>query len=150
MLGGGGELCHRCQGLGLVRATTILNDYDHVCPFSIMGRHSPEQKRIKRRNQKKRKCSLSKKGLCSDVNQDLDCDIQGKTTTSELITNSGESVSCTTDSTCSSSCRSDDEASDHALFAALNRVGDDGDQYWEKAAGRYKNLNIFVMCTQAS
>ena len=58
-------------------------------------------------------------------------------------------MSCTTDSTCSSSCRSDDEASDHALFAALDHNRDDCDQYWENAAGRYKNLNLFVMCTQA-
>jgi hypothetical protein len=42
-------------------------------------------------------------------------------------------------------------ASDSALFAALDRVGDDSDQYWEKAAGRYKNLSLlFVIYIPAS
>ena len=101
-----------------------------------MGRHSVEQKRIKRRNQKKRKRLSLKQSLHPGVNQDLDYVLQGKATTSELATDSGDAVSCTTNSTCGSSCQSDGEASDSALFAALDRVGDDSDQYWEETAGR--------------
>lgn len=104
-----------------------------------MGRHSAEQKRIKRRNQKKKKRSLLKQSLHSGVNQDLD---YGKATTNELATDNGDTVSCSTnDSRCGSS---DDEASDSALFAALDRIGDDSDQYWEeKAAKKIQEFESF-------
>lgn len=104
-----------------------------------MGRYSAEQERIKRRNQKKKNRSLLKQSLRSGVNLDLD---YGKATTNELATDNGDTVSCsTTDSRCGSS---DDEASDSVLFAALDCIGDDSDQYWEeKAAKKIQEFELF-------
>ena len=62
------------------------------------------------------------------MTQDLD---YGNTTTNEPAPEIGDTVSCsTTDSRCGSS---DD---DSALFAALDRIGDDSDRYWEENAAK--------------
>ena len=101
----------------------------HAQYTGIMGRQCIERKKIKRRNQKKRKRLALKQSTLSGVDQD---GAQSEASTNEFSIGS----TCTADNASEGHILSDIEVSDDELFAAFDRVGEDGNEYWEKLAGK--------------
>lgn len=111
-----------------------------------MGRHSIEQKRVKRKNQKRSKRKAQQRIIesgDSTVTED-----EMSTCTSDLELNGEEFVTAraheppvtgnSSDGTVATLVRnlntSDEHACDGELFSALDRINEDSDEYWDKLA----------------
>lgn len=89
-----------------------------------MGRHSIEQKRIKRRKQKRNKRQKLKLMVHDE---------QSEESTSSPLSSSSELLEANQLSPLRrQDVEPDDTFDDTDLFAALDRVGEESDQYWEK------------------